>query len=115
MHDILVSIDGKRLQTAEGLEAQLQDIKERQVELTLLRRGREHRFKVTPLHGQYTITNYFFHPRSVESTASTVDAAEEIVVKLRAALADLKISLEHLERAAQSGETEEEMLLHLDQ
>jgi hypothetical protein len=47
-HDVLVMLDGKRLTTVEAINAQIQDIKEKQVELRLLRGGKEMTVQIAP-------------------------------------------------------------------
>jgi len=47
-NDVLTVLDGKRLTTVEAINAQIQEIKERLVDLRLLRRGEERVLPVTP-------------------------------------------------------------------
>jgi predicted metalloprotease with PDZ domain len=47
-HDVLIVLDGKRLTTVEAINAQVQEIKDRQVELRLLRSGKEMSFRLAP-------------------------------------------------------------------
>ena len=47
-HDVLVILDGKRLSTVDAVNAQIQEIKEREVELKLLRGGKEVTVKIAP-------------------------------------------------------------------
>jgi membrane-associated protease RseP (regulator of RpoE activity) len=47
-HDVLIVLDGKRLTTVEAINAQVQEIKERLVDLRLLRGGEEMVLQVTP-------------------------------------------------------------------
>lgn len=47
-HDVLVILDGKRLSTVDAANAQIQEIKEREVELKLLRGGKEIALKIAP-------------------------------------------------------------------
>ena len=47
-HDVLTVLDGKRLMTVEAINAQIKEIKERKVELRLLRGGREVVLEVAP-------------------------------------------------------------------
>jgi hypothetical protein len=47
-HDVLIVLDGKRLTTVEAINAQVQEIKERLVELRLLRGGEEVVLQLTP-------------------------------------------------------------------
>ena len=51
-HDVLTVLDGKRLTTVEAVNAQIQEIKERSVELRLLRGGREVAVQVAPRKSQ---------------------------------------------------------------
>ena len=47
-HDVLVILDGKRLSTVDGVNAQIQEIKEQEVGLKLLRGGKEVTLKIAP-------------------------------------------------------------------
>src|SRR5687768_9124135 len=47
-HDVLVILDGKRLTTVDAINAQIQEIKEGEVELKLLRGGKEVSLKIAP-------------------------------------------------------------------
>ncbi|HUE75128.1 MAG TPA: PDZ domain-containing protein [Pirellulaceae bacterium] len=47
-HDVLVILDGKRLSTVDAVNAQIQEIQEREVELKLLRGGKELLLKIAP-------------------------------------------------------------------
>ena len=47
-HDVLVILDGKRLTAVDAINAQIQEIKEREVELKLLRGGKEVSLKIAP-------------------------------------------------------------------
>jgi serine protease Do len=47
-HDVLVILDGKRLSAVDAVNAQIQEIKEREVELKLLRGGKELLLKIAP-------------------------------------------------------------------
>jgi hypothetical protein len=47
-HDVLIVLDGLRLSTVEAANAQIQEIKDREVELRLLRGGQEKSIRVTP-------------------------------------------------------------------
>jgi C-terminal processing protease CtpA/Prc len=47
-HDVLTVLDGKRVTTVEAVNAQIQEIKDRQVELRLLRGGKEITFQLAP-------------------------------------------------------------------
>jgi predicted metalloprotease with PDZ domain len=47
-HDVLTVLDGKRLTTVEAVNAQIQEIKDRSVELRLLRGGKEVTLHVSP-------------------------------------------------------------------
>lgn len=47
-HDVLVKLDGKRLSTVENLNAQVQEIKDRQVAVALYRGGKELTIEVAP-------------------------------------------------------------------
>jgi membrane-associated protease RseP (regulator of RpoE activity) len=49
VHDVLTVLDGKRLTTVEAVNAQIQEIKERAVELRLLRGGHEQTLSITPV------------------------------------------------------------------
>jgi len=48
VHDVLIVLDGKRLTTVEAINAQIQEIKEKEVELRLLRSGREAAVRLAP-------------------------------------------------------------------
>jgi hypothetical protein len=47
-HDVLTVLDGTRLTTVEAINAQIQEIKDREVELRLLRSGKEQSIRLAP-------------------------------------------------------------------
>jgi hypothetical protein len=47
-HDVLVILDGKRLTTVDAINAQIQEIAEREVEVKLLRSGKELTLRIAP-------------------------------------------------------------------
>jgi membrane-associated protease RseP (regulator of RpoE activity) len=47
-HDVLIVLDGKRLTTVEAINSQIQEIKEKSVELRLLRGGKEMTLAIAP-------------------------------------------------------------------
>ncbi|HZL90242.1 MAG TPA: PDZ domain-containing protein [Pirellulaceae bacterium] len=47
-HDVVIILDGKRLTTIDAINTQIQEIKEREVELKLLRSGKEVTLKIAP-------------------------------------------------------------------
>ena len=47
-HDVLTILDGKRLTTVDAINAQIQEIKDREVELKLLRSSKEVTLKIAP-------------------------------------------------------------------
>src|SRR5262249_55244017 len=47
-HDLLIMLDGKRLTTVEAINQQIQEIKEKSVELRLLRGGKEMTLQIAP-------------------------------------------------------------------
>jgi membrane-associated protease RseP (regulator of RpoE activity) len=51
-HDVLIKLDGKRLSTVENVNAQIQEIGERQVSLDYVRAGEERTCDVTPKFSQ---------------------------------------------------------------
>jgi hypothetical protein len=66
MHDVLVVLDGKRLTTVEAINAQVQEIKERSVELRLLRGGEEVIVQVAPRKTQ--MQAFADHPITIWDT-----------------------------------------------
>lgn len=48
VHDVLTMLDGKRLTTVEAINAQIQEIQDRAVEVRLLRGGKETTAQITP-------------------------------------------------------------------
>lgn len=55
VHDVLVILDGKRLTTVDAVNAQIQEIKEREVELKLLRSGKEVTLKIAPVKESHAV------------------------------------------------------------
>jgi hypothetical protein len=51
-HDVLVMLDGKRLATVDAINAQIQEIKDKPVELRLVRGGKELTLRITPRKSQ---------------------------------------------------------------
>jgi hypothetical protein len=47
-HDVLIVLDGRRLTTVEAINAQIQEIKDKSVDLRLLRAGKEMTIPITP-------------------------------------------------------------------
>jgi PDZ domain len=47
-HDVLIVLGGKRLTTVEAINSQIQEIKDKAVELRLLRAGKELSFRIAP-------------------------------------------------------------------
>ncbi len=60
-NDVLIVLDGKRLTTVEAINSQVQEIKDRQVELRLLRAGKEIASQVAPRKTQEAA----FHNRTL--------------------------------------------------
>jgi hypothetical protein len=48
MHDVLTVLEGKRLTTVEAINAQIQEVKDKSVELRLLRSGKEMTVQIAP-------------------------------------------------------------------
>lgn len=67
LHDVLVQLDGQRLNTVEATNAQIQEIKDRTVEIRLLRAGQELALEIQPAKSPSEIANPDLHLRALLS------------------------------------------------